>query len=66
MNKIREFLAESDLTQVEAARRLRYSPEYLNRIMQGGDELTASFRWRWQETFGAGALRYLNGDEPQS
>ena len=66
MNKIREFLAENQLTQVEAAKRLKYSPEYLNRIIHGGDELTPAFRWRWLETFGPDTLRYLNGDaEPQ-
>ena len=56
-----QFLAENQLTQVEAARRLGYSPEYLNRIMQGGDDITPAFCWRWFETFSPDTLRYLNG-----
>ena len=63
MNTIKQFLHEKGLTQGQAAELLGYSQNYINQVINGKMEPTAAFRWRWQEAFGAGALRVLNGDD---
>lgn len=63
MNKIKEFIAQRGITQVEAARELGYSEEYLNRVINGKGELTNSFRWRFIEVYGITAMTALNGSD---
>ena len=63
MNTIKQFLHEKGLTQGQAAELLGYSQNYINQVINGKMEPTAAFRWRWQEAFGAKALRVLNGGD---
>ena len=62
MNKIKDFIAQRGLTQVQAARDLGYSEEYLNRVINGKDTMSDSFRWRFLEVYGITAMSALNGD----
>ena len=67
MNNIKGFIDERGITQAELARRLRISESMVSHLVHNKRIVSDALRWRWQEEFGAGALRYLNGDaEPQS
>ena len=63
MNKIKDFIAQRGLTQVQAARDLGYSEEYLNRVINGQDTMSDSFRWRFLEVYGITAMSALNGGD---
>lgn len=63
MNKIKDFIAQRGLTQVQAARDLGYSEEYLNRVINGKDTMSDSFRWRFLEVYGITAMSALNGGD---
>lgn len=62
MNTIKDFLHEKNMTQAELAERLGYRQSHISMIINGERDITDGFRWRWQEAFGAKALRFLNGD----
>lgn len=62
MNTIKDFLHEKGLTQGQVAELLGYSQNYVNQVANGKVLPTPAFRWRWQEAFGGGALRVLDGD----
>ena len=63
MNKINQFLKDRDMTQGQLAEKLGYDLSYVNQIINGKRHPTNAFRWRWMETFGASALRVLNGED---
>ncbi len=63
MNKIKVFMQTTDMTQTEIAARLGYKPSHVSMVINGKRRITDGFRYRWQEAFGSGALRYLNGDD---
>lgn len=63
MNKIGEFINERGYTQAELARLLGVSEAMVSLLVHDKRIVSDAMRWRWQEAFGAGALRYLKGDD---
>lgn len=63
MNTIKEFMHEKGMTQAELADKLGYSQPHIANIINGKSKINDKFRWRWQEAFGAKALRVLNGHD---
>jgi transcriptional regulator with XRE-family HTH domain len=63
MNKIKDFIAQRELSQVQMARDLGYSEEYLSRVINGKSNMTDAFRWRFLEVYGITAMGALNGDD---
>jgi len=63
MNTIKDFFHEKGLTQGQVAELLGYTQNYVNQVANGKIKPTPAFRWRWQEAFGGGALRVLDGDD---
>ena len=63
MNKINQFIQERGMTQGQLAELLGYSQNYVNQVANGRIVPTDAFRWRWQNAFGGGALKVLNGDD---
>ena len=66
MNTIKDFMHEKGLTQAELAERLGYSQPHVANVINGKSKVNDKFRWRWQEAFGAKALKVLNGDDDAS
>ena len=64
MNKIKEFLAQNDMTQAELAAKLKYNETYISLIVNGHRTPKDAFRWRWQQAFGKASLKVLDGDGP--
>ncbi len=63
MNKIKDFIAQRGLTQVQVARDLGYSEEHLSRVINGRETLSDAFRWRFLEVYGITAMSALNGED---
>ena len=63
MNNSEGFLRERNMTQTDLAEAMGYRPSYISMVISGERRVTDSFRWRWLETFGPSALRYLNGND---
>lgn len=54
------------MTQAELAAKLNFHQSYISMVIKGDRPITDAFRWRWQEAFGARALRVLNGETPDA
>ncbi len=51
------------MTQTELAAKLGYDVSHVSMVIRGQRRITDGFRWRWQEAFGAKAMKVLNGDD---
>lgn len=63
MHRISDFIKEREYTQAELARQLEISEAMVSLLIHNKRHVSNALRWRWQEAFGAKALRYLNGDD---
>lgn len=52
IERLREFLKRHNMTQADLARRLGYSPVYLNKIFCGAEPLTDKVRYSFVMKFG--------------
>ena len=63
MNTIKDFMRERGYTQTELADKLGYSQPHIANLINGKDQVSDKFKWRWLEVFGPSALRYVDGGE---
>lgn len=63
MNTIKDFINQKGMTQTELAAKLGYDVSHVSMVIRGQRRITDGFRWRWQEAFGAKAMKVLNGDD---
>lgn len=62
MNKIKDFLAQNDMTQAELAAKLGYNEAYISLIVHGKRKPKDAFRWRWQQAFGKASCKQVLED----
>lgn len=63
MNTIKEFMQERGYTQAELAEKLGYSQPHIANLINGKDQVSDKFRWRWVKVFGPADLKVLDGDD---
>jgi len=57
MNKrLRNWMQESNISQTAFAKKMGYTREYVNRVLNGHTEVSGSFKWRFAEAYGFDVL----------
>ena len=61
ITRLRAFLTERQMSQADLARKLDYTPTYMNKLFCGAAETNDKLRWRFFEAFGMDATQAVFG-----
>lgn len=61
ITRLRAFLAEHQMSQADLARKLDYTPTYMNKLFCGAAETNDKLRWRFLEAFGIAETQAVFG-----